>query len=131
MIGNKIKNIRELKNLTQDYMAEKLDITQSAYSRLENGETKVSKEKLGQIAEVLEVKPDDIVAFDSQKYFNNVSNVKGNYAGIYISNVDIEFVKKLYEDKIALLEKLITNTEKDLQKTEQELQQYQSKYGEL
>ena len=69
MIGNNIKNIRELKNLTQEFVAEKLDISQSAYSRLEKGEIKISKEKLVQIAEVLEVKPEDIKEFDSQKYF--------------------------------------------------------------
>lgn len=37
MIGYKIKSIRELKNLTQEYMAEKLDISQAAYSKLEKG----------------------------------------------------------------------------------------------
>lgn len=41
MIGNKIKNIRELKNFTQEYMAEKLDISQAAYSKLEKGDIKV------------------------------------------------------------------------------------------
>ena len=42
MIGNKIKNIRELKNLTQEYLAEKLDISQAAYSKMEKGDTKIS-----------------------------------------------------------------------------------------
>ena len=65
MIGNKIKNIRELKNLTQEYMAERLDISQSAYSKLEKGDIKVSQEKLSQIADILEVKPEDISSFDS------------------------------------------------------------------
>ncbi|WP_225875497.1 helix-turn-helix domain-containing protein [Chryseobacterium aquaticum] len=30
ILGHKIKNIRELKNLTQEFVAEKLDISQSA-----------------------------------------------------------------------------------------------------
>ena len=126
MIGNKIKNIRELKNLTQEYVAERLDISQSAYSKIENGETKVSEEKLFQIAEVLEVKPEDIKAFDSQKYFNSVGNVEGDYSGSIIIGIGIEELgmKKLYEDKITLLEKLLANSEKELEK-------YQSKYGEL
>ncbi|MGC4129245.1 MAG: helix-turn-helix transcriptional regulator [Bergeyella sp.] len=126
MIGNKIKNIRELKNLTQEYVAEKLDISQAAYSRLENGETKISKEKLLQIAEVLEVKPEDIKAFDSQKYFNSVGNVEGdnNYNGIYINENDTELIKKLYEDKIELLEEIMKQQKKELEK-------YRSKYGEL
>lgn len=126
MIGNKIKNIRELKNLTQEYMAERLDISQTAYSKLERGETKVSDEKLSQIASVLEVRPEEIKAFDSQKYFNSVGNVEGdnNYNGIYIGESDTELIKTLYEDKVTLLEELIKQKNKELEK-------YKSKYGEL
>ncbi|WP_370897710.1 helix-turn-helix domain-containing protein [Chryseobacterium gossypii] len=125
MIGNKIKNIRELKNFTQEYMAEKLDISQAAYSKLEKGDIKVSSEKLSQIAKILDVKPEDITSFDSQKYFNSFNNVKGSNNGSIIIGADeTELIKKLYEDKISLLEKLLSNTEK-------ELKNYKTKYGEL
>ena len=126
MIGNNIKNIRELKNLTQEFVAEKLDISQSAYSRLEKGEIKISKEKLVQIAEVLEVKPEDIKEFDSQKYFNSVGNVDGDFSGSIIVGIGIEELgmKKLFEDKIALMEELMKQKDKELEK-------YRSKYGEL
>lgn len=125
MIGNKIKNIRELKNFTQEYMAEKLDISQAAYSKLEKGDIKVSSEKLSQIAKILDVNPEDITAFDSQKYFNSFNNVKGSNNGSIIIGADeTELIKKLYEDKISLLEKLLSNTEK-------ELKNYKTKYGEL
>ncbi|MCF2221004.1 helix-turn-helix transcriptional regulator [Chryseobacterium sp. PS-8] len=131
MIGNKIKNIRELKNLTQEYVAEKLDISQAAYSKLESGETKVSKEKLAQIAEALEVTPEDIKSFDSKKYFNNVGNVEGDNSNSYNESIvigmgteEIELIKKLYEDKFALMEELMKQKDKELEK-------YRSKYGEL
>ena len=124
MIGNKIKNIRELKNLTQEYMAERLDISQSAYSKLEKGNIKVSQEKLSQIANILEVKPEDISSFDSQKYFNSFNNVKGSNNGSIIIGTDEELIKGLYEDKISLLEKL-------LEKTEKELLKYKNKFGDF
>lgn len=125
MIGNKIKNIRELKNFTQEYMAEKLDISQAAYSKLEKGDIKVSSDKLSQIAKILDVNPEDITSFDSQKYFNSFNNVKGSNNGSIIIGADeTELIKKLYEDKILLLEKLLSNTEK-------ELKNYKTKYGEL
>lgn len=126
MIGNNIKNIRELKNLTQEFVAEKLDISQSAYSRLEKGEIKISKEKLVQIAKVLEVKPEDIKEFDSQKYFNSVGNVDGDFSGSIIVGIGMEELgmKKLYDDKIALMEELMSQQKKELEK-------YRSKYGEL
>ncbi|MPS72479.1 MAG: XRE family transcriptional regulator [Chryseobacterium sp.] len=129
IIGHKIKNIRELKNLTQEYMAERLDISQSAYSKLEK-ESNISDEKLQQIAEALEVKPEDIMAFDSQKYFNSVGNVEGNNSGNSNSIIiekgveEIELIKKLYDDKITLMEELMKQKDKELEK-------YKSKYGEL
>ena len=129
ILGHKIKNIRELKNLTQEFVAEKLDISQSAYSKIER-ETKISDEKLAQIAEALEVTPEDIKEFDGQKYFNSVGNIEGDKSGnsnsiiIEASAEEIDLIKKLYEDKIALLEKLLDKSEKENQK-------YQSKYGEL
>lgn len=125
MIGNKIKNIRELKNLTQEYMAERLNISQAAYSKLEKGYIKISGEKLFQIAKILDVNPDDIMSFDSQKYFNSFNNVKSsNIESIIIGSEETELIKKLYEDKILLLEKLLDDKEKYLEK-------YKIKYGEL
>jgi len=124
ILGHKIKNIRELKNLTQEFVAEKLDISQSAYSKIER-ETKISDEKLSQIAEILEVSTEDIKAFDSQKYFNSFNNVTGDKNGSFIIEIeDTELIKKLYEDKIVLLEELLKQKNKELEK-------YHSKYGEL
>lgn len=116
MIGNNIKNIRELKNLTQEFVAEKLDISQSAYSRLEKGEIKISKEKLDQIAEILEVKPEDIKAFDSHKYFNSFNNVSDSNIESIITGMgseEVQLLKKLYEDKIALMEELMNQQKKE------------------
>ena len=76
MIGYKIKNIRELKNFTQEYMAEKLDISQAAYSKMEKGDTKISQDKLNKIAEILEVNPDDITDFDNKKFLNIYNSIK-------------------------------------------------------
>lgn len=42
-------------------MAEPLGISQNAYSRLENGETKLDVDRLRKIAEVLEVAPEDLL----------------------------------------------------------------------
>lgn len=123
ILGHKIKNIRELKNLTQEFVAEKLDISQSAYSKIER-ETKISDEKLAQIAEILEVSTEDIKAFDSQKYFNSFNNVTGDKNGSFIIEIeDTELIKKLYEDKIVLLEELLKQKNKELEK-------YHSKYGD-
>lgn len=115
MIGYKIKGIRELKNLTQEYMAEQLDISQAAYSKLEKGTTKISQDKLHKIAEVLEVNPEDITDFDNKRVLNSINNVKGNNSG-NINYNDQDIIRKLYEDKIALLEKLLSKAEEEIER---------------
>lgn len=115
MIGYKIKNIRELKNFTQEYMAEKLDISQAAYSKMEKGDTKISQDKLNKIAEILEVNPDDITDFDNKKVLNSFNNVKGSNNGIITYNKkDMILIRQLYEDKVALLEKLLQKSEEEV-----------------
>lgn len=116
MIGHKIKSIRELKNLTQEYMAEKLDISQAAYSKLEKGNTKISEDKLNKIAEILEVNPEDITDFDNKKVLNSFNSIKGNNSNINYNDQDANIIRKLYEDKIALLEKLLSKAEEEIER---------------
>lgn len=122
-IEEKIKNLRELKNLTQGYMAEQLGITQAGYSKIESGNTKLTYNKIEEISKVLGVQTEELLAFDSQKYFNSFNNVKGSNNGSVTIKVEDGDIKSLYEDKIKLLEKLLFNTER-------ELQSYKDRYGE-
>lgn len=65
-LGHKIKKLRELRNLRQEYVADQLHMSQACYSKMENGHTKISVERLGRIAEVLNVSLEDILHFDEQ-----------------------------------------------------------------
>ncbi len=99
--GNKIKKIRELRSFTQEYMAEKINLSTRAYSKIESGETELTIKRLNEISEILEVKPEEILGFDEKQIFNNC-NQKGNI-GInhnYFPQSLIEF----YEEKIKKLE---------------------------
>jgi transcriptional regulator with XRE-family HTH domain len=123
-IEEKIKNVWELKNFTQDYVAERLGITQAGYSKIESGATKISYSKIVDIAKILEIETEELLAFDSQKYFNSFNNVKGNNNGSVTIKVEDGDVKTLYDDKIRLLEKLLDRTEKELEK-------YRDRFGDL
>ncbi len=61
LIGYKIRKVREIKNLGQQYVADQLGISQSAYSELENGKVKISNEKIEIIAKILDVSKDVMV----------------------------------------------------------------------
>lgn len=64
-IGNKLKRLRELKNLNQEEVAQKLNITKQAYSKIERNETKLDLERIMDLAEIFEIKPEDLLREDN------------------------------------------------------------------
>lgn len=63
-IAATIRKKREAKNYTQEYLAYKLSISQNAYSKIELGYTKITVERLLQIAEVLETEAGELLDAD-------------------------------------------------------------------
>lgn len=58
--GQNIRRIRRSKDLTQEYMAFEMGISQKAYSDLENSKVKINLDILNKISHILEIKPSDI-----------------------------------------------------------------------
>lgn len=101
-IGTKIKKLRELKNLTQEHMATVIGVTQSAYSRLEMGETEITYSKLERIAGELGMKPEEVIAFNESMVFNVMHNQTGN--GLIIQNNSLNNEEReLYKQQIESL----------------------------
>ena len=67
IIGKRIKKNRTKANLTQEELAEKLDISVSFQSRLERGVTKISFEKLVLTSEHLNVPISELITGTSEK----------------------------------------------------------------
>ena len=117
-LGTKIKKLRELRNYTQEHMAEKLGISQSAYSKIETEDTDLSHERLEQIAKTLDLSVQDILSFDEKQVFNFLHN--HNETGILYNNGVTHYhqfpdeLKSLYEDKIKLLEEKCELLQKEL-----------------
>ena len=62
IIGKRIKRFRKQAGLTQESLAEKLDISVSFQSRLERGAAKISLEKLVQTAECLNIPVSQLIS---------------------------------------------------------------------
>jgi transcriptional regulator with XRE-family HTH domain len=56
-----IRRIREYRDYTQGYLALKLGISQNAYSKIELAYTRITLERLIQIADILEVDSVDLI----------------------------------------------------------------------
>jgi transcriptional regulator with XRE-family HTH domain len=60
-VGNKLVVLRRAKNLSQEQVADFLHISQSAYARMERGESTSWANHFNRICEVFEVNPEDLV----------------------------------------------------------------------
>ena len=97
-----IKKFRELKSLTRDEVAEKLEMSLSGYSKLERGDVELTVNKLFRISEILEVQVSQILNFDASQIFNVSNNQVVN--GVEIKEKHHHY-KDEYKDKyIQLLE---------------------------
>jgi transcriptional regulator with XRE-family HTH domain len=115
-IGQKIKKLRELKNLTQTHVAEKLGVSQSAYSKMELGESEVTFNRLEKISEVLEMKPEEVIAFNESMVFNVMHNQNGGNVFGDINNTVSDTERQLYQDQINLLKEEVAYLKKMLEK---------------
>jgi len=116
-IGTRIKNLREQKNYSQGYLAQKLGITQKAYSKIETNQTRLPVDYLLKIAEVLETSVNKILDIDGGTVYNNYSTHNGE--GIVIHKTTSDKIIELYDrllkakdDEIAALKTLLNNTSK-------------------
>lgn len=64
LLGQNIKNYREAKEWSQEFLAEKVDLTREYISCIERGQKSISLRKLFLMADVLGVKFSDLANFD-------------------------------------------------------------------
>ncbi|WP_443945337.1 helix-turn-helix domain-containing protein [Pedobacter sp. AW1-32] len=73
-VAGNIRKIREYRDYTQDYLAAKLDISQNAYSKIELGYSKLTVDRLFQIAAILEVDPSHLLVLDHKDLIKIISD---------------------------------------------------------
>ncbi|OXA80301.1 Helix-turn-helix domain-containing protein [Flavobacterium aquidurense] len=63
-VGGKLKKLRKSKNMTQEEVADFLHLSQSAYARMESGETHSWANHISQICQLFEINPDELLRKD-------------------------------------------------------------------
>lgn len=114
-IHNKIKKLRAQAELTQQQMADKMNMHLKTWQKIENGITKLDIERLKQIAEILETTIEDLINAEDSVYINEIKNndIGFNNNAVTI-NHGTEAEKELYERIIAEKEKIILEKDKEI-----------------
>jgi len=113
-INEKIRLVREAKGLTQEQMAEKLEISRNSYGDIERGDNDVKLSTLQKIAESFELQLSELVDL-SEKGTLNVNFFKNNehqsnnvYVGSQTAELKEQKLINEFKDKeIALLKRII------------------------
>lgn len=85
-VGQRLQLLRIGKNMTQEQMGEKLNLSTSAYCKIEYGETDLTLTRLNKIAEVLQMSPAELFNIIEG---NNISN-NGQTTGSINDNVTVQ-----------------------------------------
>ena len=108
-VGQKIKKLREFKNLTQEYMAAQLEMSVGNYSKIERDEVSLTIDRLQKISEILNINFLDILAFDEKQVFNFIHNSHSQGLNIYQQN---NYPANSVEQKIEEIMKRLDDLEK-------------------
>ena len=121
LVGQRLKLLRQEKQLTQEQMGEKLHLSTSAYCKIEYGETDLTLSRLNQIAETLGMSAIELFS----KIDGNVYNITNSNSGIGIardnnivhmeSNEDLRELVKANSRLIDLLSRQVETLEARLQ----------------
>lgn len=88
--GQRVKTIRQKRNLSQEQLAEKIEIAVNNMGKIERGESFVTAATLEKLAQALNVKIEDFFRFDS---FVSIDEMK---LELCLNNKSDEEIKQLY-----------------------------------
>src|SRR5690554_6930718 len=105
-IGNKIRQLRETKGLSQDYIATELGITQPSYARLEKEDDRITITRLMAIASILKTSVSEIINEKAAKIINQQNSENPSAYVDSIINADKEHIQTLKEEIAFLRQQL-------------------------
>lgn len=119
IVGQRLQLLRMEKNLTQEQMGEQLNLSTSAYCKIEYGETDLTLTRLNKIANILNMSAAELFSkIDGNIYFTNSGSINvgisQGYSNIHTDSSDLRELIKANSKLIEMLEKRIEMLEKHL-----------------
>ncbi|MEZ4906700.1 MAG: helix-turn-helix transcriptional regulator [Saprospiraceae bacterium] len=105
-IAGRIKKLRISKGMNQDDIASRLNISQSAYTKIENGITKLDIERITELSKILEVDISELLSNEENRT-NNYNNSKLTNSPGFVENYHVG-IKEAYEQTIKSLKEEIS-----------------------
>lgn len=96
-LGVRIKELRTMRKMSQEHIAEALDTTRQRYSRIENGQIDISFVMIKNIAKIIGVSTNEITSAEEEKKgLTALFREKNNSTGAAESVSKIEEILKVF-----------------------------------
>ena len=108
-LGENIKKLRELKNYTQQYIADELGISLSGYGKIERDQTEITLSRLLEIAKILDIDLFSLIHFNGNEVFKNGKQSKET-KGTEPSSLSLDLQQQLiqkYKEENDYLKELV------------------------
>lgn len=112
----KVRLMREMRQWTQEEMAEKMNMSLSGYAKVERGETKLHLDKLQQIAQIFDIDVVELISANEKGLFFFMSGNSDCTTSTYYSGNESLMLEN---EKLKLI---ITHKEEMLAQKEKEIQ---------
>ena len=113
IVGEKIKNLRKSKNLSQEEVAEFIHVSQSTYARIESGASNSWAGYILPLCELFGIQPEELLKTDHIVINNN--NTSCQYSGGYVVNQLSDKLIEQYEKRLVEKDTLIAYLQKELE----------------
>lgn len=93
--GERIKELRESKELLQRQLAAKLEIDTPMFSKIERGERKAKKEQVIQLAKLLNANKDELLTiWLSEQVYDLVKDEENALQALKVAEEQVEYQKR-------------------------------------
>ena len=113
IVGEKIKNLRKSRNLSQEEVAEFIHVSQSTYARIESGASNSWAGYILTLCELFGIQPEELLKTDHIVINNN--NTSCQYSGGYVVNQLSDKLIEQYEKRLVEKDTLIAYLQKELE----------------
>lgn len=113
IVGEKIKNLRKSRNLSQEEVAEFIHVSQSTYARIESGASNSWAGYILPLCELFGIQPEELLKTDHIVINNN--NTSCQYSGGYVVNQLSDKLIEQYEKRLVEKDTLIAYLQKELE----------------
>lgn len=110
IVGNKLKTLRKNKDLSQEEVADFLSISQSAYARMESGESHSWANHILKICAIFDIIPEDLLKIDT---IQGKVIRKEKSTEINVSELSDGIIEQ-YAERIKELKKTIKDLKKEM-----------------